>query len=380
MNRIAINGINSKTGGGKSILVNYMKLLDKEKHEDRYFLLTTEREEFDWISNDHIFVIKLPGYYARTALAPFVYEFLIGKILKKTRVDVVLNFGSLIINSDTPQVYLFQWAYAIYPKSVIWKWMDLRAWLRARIKLYFLKKRLHDPSVVAAQTPVAKRALENLYGLTRVKIIPNAVPLDNLAVDSRRRFKLPCGRRLLYLTYYYLHKNLEVLIPLARRIKASKCDYKIIITMSAGQHPKAAKLLQDIEDQSLDDIIVNIGPVAMTDVPALYRLCDGLLMPSILESFSGTYVEAMYHEIPIFTSDLDFARAVCADAACYFDPHDPDDILCKLNNVFNTAVTIESLTGAGRRVLRNLPDWSQVFGRFQDILQSELKRIPLNRQ
>ena len=31
-------------------------------------------------------------------------------------------------------------------------------------------------------------------------------------------------------------------------------------------------------------------------------------MPTLLESFSGTYVESMYFEKPILTSDLDFAK------------------------------------------------------------------------
>jgi len=51
-----------------------------------------------------------------------------------------------------------------------------------------------------------------------------------------------------------------------------------------------------------------------------------LLLPTLLESFSATYVEAMSFDCPILTSDLDFARGVCGDAAVYFDPWNPESI------------------------------------------------------
>ena len=376
MYRIAINGINSKAGGGRSILFNYMKLLDQEKLEDQYFLLTRKGEEFDWISNDNIDVVKLPKYYGKTILSPFIYEFLIDKWLKKKSIDVVFNLCDLIVNSKILQVYLFDWPYAINPESTIWKRMSWKDWFSRKVKLYFLEKRLHRPVVIVAQTPLVKRSLEKLYGLTNVEIAPNAVALDNMAADSEKKFTLPSGKKLLYLTYYYPHKNLEIFIPLAERIKAVESKYRIILTISGNQHPKAEKLLRNIRDQGLDDVIVNVGPIAMADVPSLYKQCDALLMPTLLESFSGTYVEAMFHGIPIFTSDLDFAKTVCGDAACYFDPHDPDDIFRKLDSVFEDTHRMKALTSTGLQVLSDLPDWPQTFRRYQKILRSELKRTP----
>jgi len=65
-------------------------------------------------------------------------------------------------------------------------------------------------------------------------------------------------------------------------------------------------------------------------VPSLYAQSDALLMPTLLESFSGTYVEAMFHKIVILTSKLDFAEDVCGESAFYFDPTSPEDILASI--------------------------------------------------
>lgn len=372
--RIAINGINSKVGGGKTILVDYMQGLDQQKLEDRYFLLTTNREEFDWLTNANITVVNLPAYYANAVLAPVVYEIFINSWLKKNKIDLVFNHGDLVINTEISQVYLFDWPYAIYVESVVWKRMQWKDWLKRRVKLHFLKKRLRYPAVIIAQTPVVKRALEESYNLANVKIVPNSVSLENKRTDVGRKFVLPSGKKLLCLTHYYPHKNLEIFLPLAERIRAAKKDYKIIITIDKHQHPGASKLLRDIQDQGLNDVIVNIGAVAMTDLPSLYKVCDGLLLPTLLESFSCTYVEAMFHGIPIFTSNLDFAKGVCGDAACYFDPLDPDDIFSKLDEILESTHRMKVLIDAGHDVLSNFLNPPQVFSCYQEILHAELER------
>ncbi len=378
MYRIAINGINSKAGGGRTILFDYIKHLDRQEIGNRYFLLATKHEDFGWISNGRITVVELPAYYRKTILAPIIYEFIIGNCLDKIKIDVVLNFGDLIINTRIPQIYLFDWPYALYPNSIIWKRMGWYDRFIRRIKLYLIKIRLHHPTVVIAQTLVVKESLEDLYGLTNISIVPNAISLVNVQCDHVREPALPSGTRLLCLTHYYPHKNLEICLPLAERIRDAGYDYKIIMTVDEKQHPKAIELLRNIKEKGLDEIIVNIGSVPIADVPSLYKACDGLLLPTLLESFSATYLEAMFHGIPILTSNLDFAKGVCGDAACYFDPLDPDDILKILNEVFDDPHRMNSLVEAAREILNNLPGPTQVFCRYQEILSSELEKTSPN--
>ena len=378
MYRIAINGINSKAGGGRTILFDYIKHLDRQEIENRYFLLATRHEDFGWISNGRITVVELPAYYRNTIFAPIIYEFIIGNYLDKIKIDMVFNFGDLIINTRIPQIYLFDWPYALYPNSIIWKRMSWYDRFIRRIKFYLIKIRLHLPAVVIAQTFVVKESLEDLYGLTNISIVPNAVSLVNVQCDHVRKPSLPSGTRLLCLTHYYPHKNLEVCLPLAERIRDAGYDYKIIMTIDESQHPKAIELLRNIQEKGLDEVIVNIGSVPIADVPSLYKACDGLLLPTLLESLSATYLEAMFHGIPILTSNLDFAKGVCGDAACYFDPLDPDDILKILNEVFDDPRRMNSLVEAAREILNNLPGPMQVFCRYQEILNSELEKTSSN--
>lgn len=119
----------------------------------------------------------------------------------------------------------------------------------------------------------------------------------------------------------------------------------------------------------MDEIVINVGPVSMDVVPSLYSQCDALLMPTLLESFSGTYVEAMFHHKTILTSNLDFAKDVCGQAAFYFDPLDPDSILSAINHAFEDNDKRMRKIEKGRKQLDQLLSWDQVFEKYQALLK-----------
>lgn len=370
MANILINGVNTKSGGGLSILSNYLKLLSIDSNEKghNYLVLGASNVDLSCYSKDYIRIVNANSLVSSPYLAPFVYEYYLARYIKRNQIDVVFNMGDLIINTTCPQVYLFDWSYAVYPEHPIWKWMDVKSKVNRLVKLYYLKKRLFFKGFLLAQTKVMADKLLAIYGINNVKIVPNAVSIDNHISTLSKDFGLPNGINLLYLTHYYPHKNLEIFLPLAKKIKDQNLDIRIVITIDENQHKKAKELLKNIKTQNLDDIIINVGPVPMSHVPSLYKQCNGLLMPTLLESFSGTYVEAMYHEIPIFTSNIDFAKVVCGDAAFYFDPDNEDSIFDCLIKSFQNESMIKEKVSIGREILASMPDWPKTFSLFQENL------------
>ena len=84
--------------------------------------------------------------------------------------------------------------------------------------------------------------------------------------------------------------------------------------------------MERVAAAGLSDQLVNLGPVEQGLLGALYAQVDAVVLPTLLESFSGVYVEAMTLGVPIITSDRDFARVVCGDAAVCVDPTNPGEI------------------------------------------------------
>jgi glycosyltransferase involved in cell wall biosynthesis len=61
-----------------------------------------------------------------------------------------------------------------------------------------------------------------------------------------------------------------------------------------------------------------------------------MLLPSVLESFSANYPEAMISGVPIITTDLPFAQEIFGRAALYFKPLNSADAAEKILRFLKT--------------------------------------------
>lgn len=375
MKRVLVNGLKSRTGGGRSILHNYLTLLKESDLREEYYVLTPDAEAFQEYATSGIHLVELGGFYDRNVFFPALYGIAFPRLLRRLGIDLVFNFGDIPLATRVPQIVLFDWPYALYPESLAWSRMGLRARGVRVTKRMVFRIFLRYVDVMIAQTETARIRLERLYGLDNVVVVPNAVSLDNLDGTDEHPLHLPEGRtRLLYLSRWYPHKNIDVLLPLARRIRARGLPRVIVTTLDPLEHRGAARFLDEVAREGLDDVIVNIGSVPRELVPSVYQSCDALLMPTLLESFSGCYVEAMYHGLPILTSDRDFARDLCGGAARYFDPVSADAILDAIEQTFSDDRERARIITSGRERVAAMPGWPQVFSTYQRLIADQLFR------
>ncbi len=368
---VAINAVNSNSGGGKSIRDSYLKLLNETELEERYVVFVAKGADLAFVTNPNIEVIELPGLYSQTIMAPIIYRFVLGRILNRIGVDVVLNLGNLIIRTRAKQLSVFQWSFGVDVHEKVWAGMLPVDRLSRKAKLWLLERYFHEADVVVAQTEFIRQRLIEKYRLNDVRVIGNAPTLGGVTDESGTAFDLPVGVRLVYPCVYYPHKNLEILLDVAELIKARKLNYRIITTINPGG-PAASRFVGAIAERGLQDVIRNIGQVPPGRMPALYEQCDALLMPTLLESFSIVYPEAMHHGLPILTSDMWFAHSVCGDAAKYFDPFDAANILRSIEEVFSDNAVRSALVETGRRQLASTPTWPENFAAYQAIIDELL--------
>jgi glycosyltransferase involved in cell wall biosynthesis len=102
---------------------------------------------------------------------------------------------------------------------------------------------------------------------------------------------------------------------------------------------------------------------------------DAILLPTLAECFSGTYTDAMAAKRPILTSRRDFAEDVCGNAAIYFDPHSPEEILQAIESIREDPKRRADLISLGEGRLASYPSWEMVAHRIQE----ELSKIALRR-
>lgn len=371
MARILVNGISAKSGGGRSILTNFLTMLNARGSLHNFTVIVPDDVSYGGYAGPGVQLLPMPRL-SKTALLPAVNALVLPGLVHRGGFDLVLNLSDIPIPTETRQLFLFDWSYAAFPESIAWQRAGFADNLKRRSKLHFFRRYLRYVDVIIAQGPAIRDRLQRLYGVSQLHVIPNAVALDNLSAGEFHDFALGAGFKLLCLSQYYSHKNLEVLIDVAELIRARSIDLKIVLTIEAVQGPGARRLIEAIADRNLGGIIVNVGSVPMPRVPSLYRQTDALLLPTLLESFSGTYVEAMFHGKPIFTSDYEFAVDVCQDAAFYFDPLNAHDILRVISQAIENPDVIAFKIAAGRKRLAAMSDWNEAFDAYMALIDCML--------
>jgi glycosyltransferase involved in cell wall biosynthesis len=258
----------------------------------------------------------------------------------------------------------------IYPESPIWELMNWKDKIYNHISIFLFKSRLKYADLVLVQTKTAGKRLEKYYGIKEFVITPNAISLQPNSENIFPHNFSP-NPQLIYLfclSHYYPHKNLEIFLQLSKKIKEQNLPFRIIVTLSPKQHPAAKQLLRKIEHYGLNDIILNVGALNMNDVPKWYNVTQALILPTLLESFSGTYIEAMYYKRPVFTSNLDFAVDICGEAAYYFNPMDANNMLEVIENAFNNPQIMQEKVAIGKNKVNEDFTWKHVAHQMFDQL------------
>jgi glycosyltransferase involved in cell wall biosynthesis len=159
--------------------------------------------------------------------------------------------------------------------------------------------------------------------------------------------------RLLSLTSWYLHKNLTIIPDIIDLLpKELREHIQFVLTLPPDT-------FKDKFSSEYHRYISNVGPVKPEECPALYKECDALFLPTLLECFSASYAEAMVMRKPIVTSDLGFARTVCGDAALYADPVNPSDYARKITKLVRSEELQNSLIHKGEKNLKQFSSASE---------------------
>jgi len=372
--KVFINAATLKVGGGKSVAINFLKelsLILAEIKTDSAVAVVPNYKDYLSLNSPFLKLIPVPSWLQNPIMRFLIMDFWIMKQLKASGANIIYSMGNIAIpEKKIPQVILFHNSHMIYPESPVWKIMHWKDVVYNCVSLYLFQKRLKYSTTVLVQTETAGNRLKKHFGINNFIITPNAISLQP-KIENLIPHNFSPNPNLIYLlclSHYYPHKNLESFIELGKKIKEQKLPFRIIITLNATQHPGAKKLLQKIENEGLNDVLLNAGALKMDNVPQWYNATQALILPTLLESFSGTYIEAMYYERPVFTSNLDFATEVCGEVAYYFNPMDADNMLEVIKNAFDNPQIMSEKVAIGKTKVNDVFSWKHVAHKMFDQL------------
>ncbi len=200
---------------------------------------------------------------------------------------------------------------------------------RARVQ-YFrwaIPRAVRQADIVVAVSEFTKSELVNVLGVpeTRIRVVLCGIGSQyRPAVDGpdteriRGKYGLP-ERFFFSLGVLEPKKNIERLVRAYRDLPVSlRSSVKLVIGggKSIGWQNKSVFALA----RGLGSDIVMTDFIAHKDLPAVYRLAEAFVFPSLYEGFGVPPLEAMACGTPVIASNAASLREVVADAALVIDP------------------------------------------------------------
>jgi glycosyltransferase involved in cell wall biosynthesis len=218
----------------------------------------------------------------------------------------------------------------------------------------------------------------------RIRILPFHPPLRSAAMPDEaelRRVATAYGlpeRFLFYPAQFWRHKNHHLIVRALRRLLDRTGE--AIPVVLCGAYTDAVRAATFIEVMNLaEELGVRgqlhyLGWVPDRDVPALYRLSAGLVMPTFFGPTNLPTLEAWHYERPVITSDIPGLREQTGDAGLLVNPRSPDQLAEAMLSLWRDEGLVAALVARGRARLATYR-WESFVSRVTDVVDEASTRL-----
>ncbi len=347
--RIIINNGSTFKGGAEQVALSFIEECKKYTDNEYYVIigqtLAPQINIHEYPDNFRFFILnKRPASGLITFIKSMQW---FRKLERKIHPDCVISTGGHggYWKPNVPTICGFNIPHHIYPESPYFKLISLKKRIYWEVRKYIDFLFFNKIDAIIVQTrDVGERLKKNVRNKP-IYTVYNTIhsAFINGQYSIKKLPEQPSDEvRFLTVSSHYPHKNLVVIKKVIELLKETKyTNIRFVLTLPD-------EVFNRCFEDTYKGFIYNVGPVPIKEVPALYRECDFMFLPTLLECFSASYVEAMHMGKAILTSDLSFAHAVCKDAAIYFDPIDPYDIYYKMMVLIHNVPLQKELIANGK--------------------------------
>lgn len=376
--KILINVVNARNiGGGFQVVFNFiLKTQEFTRPDVDWYYAVSERldsfltEDFKAkVKKDHYFVYPdqpdFKGTYRRVKRE-------LRELENKIDPEVVyspLSPGYFFFKHK--EVMRFANAWSTNATSYAWKTLPFKPKMRTKIYNIMQRALLRKAEYIITQTETVRGGLLRVTGLpeNRVFVVPNVLPAVLQDIDPT-----PLKADINWIDVAAVggqmpHKNLEI-IPEVLRVLKEK--YQLTNVRFHTTLPPDSGVWWRIDNRlsqyGLKENVVNHGNMRLSDLAEMYRHCRFCFLPTVLETFSASTIEAMYFDLKTVASDLSFNKEVMQDACLYFDPMNAESAAEKLAQVISDQALQSYLSVTMKARLKNYTDFRKYYDDTVDFL------------
>lgn len=159
-----------------------------------------------------------------------------------------------------------------------------------------------------------KKGYASHYNLNpeKIRVMPNWINLERFKLTKKEDSNI---KNLLFVHWLSKRKGADIIVPIVLKLKQTISDFKLIVI---GHGPYKEKLLQEIKENNLENLITVLGSIPQKEVVGYYDKSDIFIMPSMEEGFPRVLLEAMAMGVPYVATDVGAVREMSPETAQRF--------------------------------------------------------------
>lgn len=172
---------------------------------------------------------------------------------------------------------------------------------------------------------------------------------------------------------YYPHKGyflLPDIIDSFSRLACKKNETYVFILTLPTDSPICLSLYAFSEKLTDSVFMANIGPFNYDNFSLLASNASLIFIPSLLEVFSASYVDAIANQKPLVVSNNKFALDICSRSALYVDPFNPDSTALTILSLLHSSALQDCLLVDSSSRLNNFISQQERYQLFKSFLSN----------
>lgn len=382
--RVLINTITTKkiTGGAFQIAYNFLLETLSSKREDIEWLYVTS-SDLDASVGSYFEDKKGKTYFTFPTQPDFKNTY---SQVKKELCDLEQKLHPDLIYTITapsyfhfqaPEVMRFTNPWVAHPNKYAWKSLPLYSRIKTWLYCQNQKRLIKNTKYFVTQSEATKQGIIRVTGVNEanVKVVSNVLPATIASIDNNPLPPDPNFIDIACVGTPMSHKNI-ILVPDVIDVLDKKYGHKNIrFHLTIRPDYKVSKRILDrIDELGVGDRIVNHGRMPQDKLAEMYKSCQFCFLPTLLEVFSATSLEAMYFDLKIVATDLPFNKEVIGDAGVYYKPADAADAAEKIYNLIGDKKLQSDLSEKMKIQLKKFNNHQAHFDAIVDFLIDTLKR------
>ena len=268
--------------------------------------------------NIYIACIEKGGYIAKKCRKAGIQVFLINKNNKKYE-DLIQGLRIDLINSHYSLFGLD--AASEFDIPVVSVLHNNYVWLSASDKLKFKDADKYIKKYIAVSKNVSRYSRHYFQISPRkIELIPNGINIDFHEMLSKNSIKVRRNFNLDNDDYVFLNvaayqgaKGHNVMISAMMDLIKKYPKMKIICVGPIMDSKYYNKIRNEVKRKNLEKNIIFTGFMTHEELINLYQIADAFLLPSLLEGWSISTMEAMLYGLPMILTDVGGSREIIED-------------------------------------------------------------------